>query len=364
MKIKILIIVLLLSFCTLLSGCGGFFQEETIEIASITTIPQSDGSTTVIITYVDTERTPTTINIPKGETGKTGNGIQDISYITSKDGSKTIATFLFTDGTSKDVEIQNGKSIENIFVDDSTGDIVLTIQYSDRSTEKPITIPAGEKGADGIGILSYKYEKNEEDLSQTITIMMTDGREIPIEIPAPINGKDGEKGASIKEIISVPNGDKYEMTIVFDDDTEKVLEFARPNRWFSENGAPKPEDGIDGDLWYDLAHQKIYVKENGDWGKPIMDFGVAEPESIRIDFFLNDDDESPAGVSGSLYRDVPKGQYVAATRNKELPIPIRPGYKFLGWSTSAEWNPTNGYFTNFTYVYTKLELYAHWEKIE
>ena len=37
MKIKFLII-LILTFCLLLTGCGGFFAEETVEIASIDTI--------------------------------------------------------------------------------------------------------------------------------------------------------------------------------------------------------------------------------------------------------------------------------------------------------------------------------------
>lgn len=366
MKIKFLII-LILTFCLLLTGCGGFFAEDTVEINSITTETLEDGSTKVTITYVDPEMTPTTFTIPKGETGKTGNGIKDIKYTQSDDGGRTVVTIEFTDETiePKIVAIPNGLSIVNIVteVDPETLDTKLTIVYSDGSAEEPIIVPAGVQGTDGIGILEIQQRIN-RDYSVTLTLIMTNGDEIPVEIPAPVQGKDG---IGIKDIVSIPNGDMYKMIITFDDEfeTKKELEFARPNKWFSESGVPSDEeDGIDGDLWYDLAHQKIYLKENGKWDVT-MDFGLTEPEPFKVIFDLNDEDGEDASMpaGAKLSYDIPAGQYFAATKYKEVPNPTRPGYKFLGWCTSPECTPTNGYFTNFTYVYSDLTLYAIWEKI-
>ena len=366
MKIKFLI-MLILSFCLLLTGCGGFFQEETVEIASIDSVVLNDGSTQVIITYVDPEMKPTTFIIPKGEAGQTGNGIKNITYEQSDDGGRTVVTIEFTDETvePKVIAIPNGKSILDIVtdVDPETLDTKLTIVYSDGSIEDPIIVPAGVQGVDGIGIQEVKQRIN-RDFSVTLTLVLTNGEEVLVEIPAPVQGEDG---IGIKDIVSVPNGDTYTMIITFDDEAEttKELEFARPNKWFSEMGAPTPDDGIDGDLWYDLAHQTISIKENGSWGE-VLNFNITEPDPFSVKFNLNDNDgEQKAGMptGAKMSYSIPAGKYFAAS-NYQIPIPVRPGYEFLGWCTSPHKTPVNGYFTDLTVVQADITLYAIWEIIE
>lgn len=366
MKIKFLI-VLLLSFCVLLTGCGGFFAEETVEISSIDTITLDDGSTQITINYVDPEMKPTTFIIPKGEAGKTGNGIKNISYGQSDDGERTIVTIEFTDETIEPqmVAIPNGKSVVNVLteVDPETKDTNITLVLSDGTTYGPFFVPAGVQGVDGVGIQEISQKIN-RDFSVTLTLLMTDGREIPVEIPAPVQGEDG---IGIKDIVSIPNGDTYTMIITYDDEDEttKELEFARPTKWFSEMGTPTSSDGIDGDLWYDLAHQIIFLKENGSWS-PVMDFGITETEPFTVKFDLNDDEgEQKAGMpSGSkMTYQITGGEYFAASKYT-IPIPVRPGYEFLGWCTSPHKTPVNGYFTDLTIVKADLTLYAIWQKIE
>ena len=366
MKIKFLII-LIITFCLLLTGCGGFFAEETVEISSIDTITLDDGSTQITINYVDPEMKPTTFVIPKGETGKTGNGIKNISYGQSDDGERTIVTIEFTDETIEPqvIAIPNGKSIVNILseVDPETKDTNITLVLSDGTTFGPLKVPAGVQGVDGVGIQEISQKIN-RDFSVTLTLLMTDGREIPVEIPAPVQGEDG---IGIKDIVSIPNGDTYTMIITYDDEAEttKELEFARPNKWFSEMGTPTNDDGIDGDLWYDLAHQIIFLKENGKWS-PVMDFGITETEPFTVKFNLNDDDsEQKAGMpTGSkMTYQITGGEYFAASKYS-IPIPVRPGYEFLGWCTSPHKTPVNGYFTDLTIVKADLTLYAIWQKTE
>ena len=64
-----------------------------------------------------------------------------------------------------------------------------------------------------------------------------------------------------------------------------------------------------------------------------------------------------------LSYDIPAGSYFAASK-VQIPIPVRPGFEFLGWCTSPHKTPVNGYFTDLTIVQADLTLYAIWQKIE
>ena len=186
---------------------------------------------------------------------------------------------------------------------------------------------------------------------------MSSGNDIKVEIPAPQKGEDGR---GIQSIVSVPDGDNYVMTITFTDGTVQELEFARPNRWFSESAEPTKSDGIDGDLWYDLAHQIIYVKEDGVWNK-VINIGEEVNLSYQVRFELNDNNRTPASMpTGSLTTySIPAGHYFQAT-GYTLPIPTRSGYVFEGWYTSKTITAVTGKFTDLTPVLGDLTLYANW----
>jgi uncharacterized repeat protein (TIGR02543 family) len=360
---------LLLSFLLIssasLTSCFGF-GEEALQINTITTVTLENGDIQVIITYTDEDVKPTTFVVPKGtagEDGKDGNGIKEITYSQSEDKQNTIVNIAFTQqGVNPvDVIVPNGVSVTSIdqSFDEETQMTTLIVNFSDGTKSEPILIPKGEKGEDGIngvGILAVEYITN-EDLSTTLTIKMTNEESYYVTIPAPIKGEDGR---GIKDIVSIPNGDTYVMTITFTDDTTQELEFARPNRWFSELAKPTVEDGIDGDLWYDIQRQIIYIKQGGRWIE-VMNFNDVVDDTCEVKFYLNDSEEYPADMpAGSLISyEIEKGSYFSAT-GYSLPIPTREGYEFAGWYTVKVPTVVNGTFTDLTPVVSDLSLYASW----
>ena len=361
-KINILLIIMISMFC-LLTSCGGFFQEQSLEISSINSIILEDGSTQVVISYTDEEIAPTTFIIPKGVKGDAGNGIKNVSYDKSLDGKNTIVIIEFTDPeiTPVSINLPNGVSIDKIDgkKDPMTEETNLIIYYSDGSKSEPISIPKGEKGKDGISIIGISQRIN-RDYSVTLTLQMSEGDNVIVEIPAPQQGADGR---GIKDIVSIPSGDKYVMTITYTDDTSKDLEFARPNKWFSESSEPTIIDGINGDLWYDLAHQVIYVKQNNKW-QEVIDFGKVVDSTYEVTFNLNDSTINKASMpSGSLLNyQISCGTYFQAS-GFQIPIPTRNGFEFVGWCTSRIPTQVTGYFNDLTIVQSDLVLYAIWKEI-
>lgn len=362
-KIKILMI-LILSLCCLLTSCGGFFAEESLDIASINSTVLEDGSTQIVISYTDEEIAPTTFIIPKGVQGESGNGIKNVTYDKSPDGKNTIVTLEFTDPTMDAVTISlpNGVSIDKIDgkKDPITEETNITIYYSDGTKSNPISIPKGEKGEDGISIIGISQRIN-SDNSVTLTLEMSKGDNVIVEIPAPQQGQDGR---GIKDIVTIPDGDKYIMTITYTDDTSTDLEFARPNKWFSESSQPTVIDGINGDLWFDLAHQVIYVKQNNKWTE-VIDFGKVVDDTYEVTFNLNDSTTAKASMpSGSLINyQIPCGSYFKAS-GFNIPVPTRNGYEFVGWCTAKIPTTVNGYFNDLTVVQADLTLYAIWEEVK
>ena len=359
---KILLSILIGSCSLTFSSCFGF-GEEALQINTITTVTLENGDIQVIITYTDEDVKPTTFVVPKGtagEDGKDGNGIKEITYSQSEDKQNTIVNIAFTQqGVNPvDVIVPNGVSVTGIdqSFDEETQMTTLIVNFSDGTESEPILIPKGEKGEDGISVLGIEQKIN-RDLSVTLTIKMSEGEDVEVKIPAP---QKGENGRGIKEIISIPNGDKYVMTIVFDDDTTQELEFARPNRWFSELAKPTIADGIDGDLWYDIQRQIIYIKQGGRWIE-VMNFNDVVDDTCEVKFYLNDSEEYPANMpAGSLISyEIEKGSYFSAT-GYSLPIPTREGYDFTGWYTVKVPTIVNGTFTDLTPVVSDLTLYASW----
>ena len=59
---------------------------------------------------------------------------------------------------------------------------------------------------------------------------------------------------------------------------------------------------------------------------------------------------------------IERGDYFSTSVNAPLPSPIRDGYTFDGWYTSAVITPTTGHFTELTPVFGEITLYAKWIK--
>lgn len=362
--IKAIMMSALMIFSTVqLSSCFGFFEEEVLQIANITTTTLENGNIQVKITYSDEEISPTTFIVPKGnegDVGKTGNGIKEVTTTKKEDGTGSTLTITYTDSTMEPTtfDIKDGVSISNIesTYDEESGSYHINVILSDGTSYGPLMIPKGQDGKDGISIVGIEQRIN-RDFSVTLTLKMSEGEDVLVQIPAPQQGKDGR---GIKEIVSIPNGDKYIMTITYSDDTTQELEFARPNKWFSESSIPSNEDGINGDLWYDLAHNVIYVKQNNKWNK-VIDLSQSVEQTYTIRFDLNDTNEEPASMpAGSLLTYEIESSTYFASSGYSIPVPNREGYIFEGWYSVKNPTAVNGKFTDLTPVVADLTLYASW----
>lgn len=363
MKKFLCICSLLLSFLLIL-GCASFVgnDDEVLQISDIKSQLLDNGDILITISYLDESQKPTTFTVPKGKQGETGIGIKEVLTSEKNDGNTKVITIVYTDSLIQPtvVELNNGLSILNIqtVFDDVTNNTSMILEYSDGTVSEPIILPKGDNGKDGLGIVEIKQRVN-RDFSVTLTIVMSNEEEVQVTIPAPQKGEDG---LGIKDIVSVPNGDKYIMTITYTDDTVKELEFARPNKWFSEMSIPSSDDGINGDLWYDLAHNVIYVKQNNKWNK-IIDLSITTSQTYTIRFELNDSNDEPASLPvGSLFTyEIVSGHYFKDS-GYDIPIPTRNGYSFKGWYTVKVPTVVNGAFTDLTPVFSDLILFAIWEE--
>ena len=366
---------LLLSFLLIssasLTSCFGF-GEEALQINTITTVTLENGDIQVIITYTDEDVKPTTFVVPKGsagEDGKDGNGIKEITYSQSEDKQNTIINISFTQqGVNPvDVIVPNGVSVTGIdqSFDEETQMTTIIVNFSDGTSSVPILIPKGEKGdkgEDGVGIDYIDPVTNPEDKSVTLYIYLTNGDVKEVYIEGPENGKDGKE---ITDINTKFDGDKYIVTIEYSDGTKDIKDFDRPNRWFSELSSPTKDDGINGDLWYDIERQVIYIKQNNRWIS-IIDFNDIVDNSYTVTFNLNDSSKEPANMpSGTLIEYEIIENYNFYSSGYSVPNPTRVGYEFLGWYTvRSDYKPTNGMFTDLTPIMSDLTLYARWEKID
>ena len=374
-----LLSLLLISSSASLSGCFGF-GDEAMEISSITTVTLENGDIQVIITYVDEDTKPTTFVVPKGdsgEDGKDGNGIKEITYTQSEDKQTTLVNIAFTQENVDPVEVKvpNGVSVTGIdqTFDEETQLTTLIVNFSDGTKSDPILIPKGEKGddgKDGISVLGIEQTLN-EDLSKILTFKMSDGNDVFVTIPAPIKGEDGQPGKDGKEITAIVSRfdkelDSYVYTVTYNDESTTEFEVERQNKWFTEDSKPTKDDGINGDLWYDVNAQIIYIKENNSW-KEVINFDILKAEEFTVRFELNDSPEEPGKMPNTKldyeeYDDIDKGSYFTA-EGYTIPVPTRDGYDFIGWyTTKGILNPTHSAFTDLTPVMCDLTLYAHWVK--
>lgn len=362
MKKKILNLISIMLLCFVLAGCSSFFgSNEALQIENIQAENLENGDIKITITYVDEVSEPTIFIVPKGDKGSTGVGIKEITTIKKDDGSGSILTITYTDDSISPtiVEVKDGISVSSIdpVVNPETGEIVIYIRYSDGTSSEPMLLPKGEDGKDGISVIGIDQRIN-RDSSVTLTFKMSQGEDVIVNIPAPQQGEDGR---GIQDIVSIPNGDRYVMIITYTDDTTKELEFARPNKWFSEMSKPLDTDGINGDLWYDLSHNVIYVKQNNKWTQVINLYDTTN-KTYTVKFDLNDSTDAPANMPlGTLFTyEMVGGNYFKAS-GYEIPIPTREGYVFAGWYTVKIPTVVNGAFTDLTAVFSDLTLYAKWE---
>lgn len=353
------------------TGCSGFVvDDESLYISNITSQVLEDGTTMVTIIYTDDEIEPVVFYIPKGQTGETGqsgNGIKEISYIVNETTGYLEVTITFTDPSMEPVEyiLKNGNSIKELeqIVDEETGEVSFVLHFTDGTSSEPISVPSGKDGKDGSLIIGYEQVIN-DDGSATLMFIFSTGDIYTCEIPAPQKGDDGR---GILAIVGTSDEEYYYLTIQYSDDTSETIQFDKPvpNTWYSGyEGRPADSYGNNGDYFFDLANNDIYHKMNNKWELIIDLESNSDSETWKVTFNLNG--EGAKLVSGHNYKlsyDIKKGSNFASDK-VNVPIAEREGYAFGGWyTTSTEPTIVHGAFTDLTTVNNDLELYAYWIKL-
>lgn len=361
-KIMLFLSFVLMSF-SMLTGCGSFIEEESLVIASITSEVLDDGRTLVIITYTDEEIEPSTFYLPKGETGEQGEqgeGIKEFTHSVDPTTGDVTFTISFTNEEIEPITytLSNGVSVTKVdsTYDDSTGITYITIYYSNGQTSEPIPIPKGEQG---VGIVDVEKTEN-DDGSMTVKFIYNNGNSYTCEIPAP---QKGDAGKGISAIVGFEDEEKYYITFYFTDNSEpQTLDFSRPqdpSNWLTGSRYPIDSEGKNGDYYFDTLHNSIYQKVSNKW-IIIIDFDDVET-TYKVTFDVNADDaDFPDGYEYESTYIINRGT-TFYSNNKDIPIPIRTGYKFIGWFTTDSPTVVHGAFTDLTPIYSDMTLYAKWE---
>ena len=263
--------------------------------------------------------------------GFDGVGVKDVSYDLLEDG-RTMVHVHLTDGSIKSFYIPAALSIKEIIrTEDDKGNVTLTIHYTDPEKE-PLTVSL--QGARGI------------------------------------TGIESSESA---------DGTKYILKITYTDGNTQTVDFSKNSAWHNGKNDPKPDLGIAGDYYFDQWNRSIWFKEpnldtndplDGTWIE-IVDFHSFNQE-VKIRFELNKsldedwDENNTLLLTRDYYETTLKvGQSFAST-GKELPIPYREGYEFLGWyKTDAPNLAIHGAFTDMTVIpnTTSMTLHAAWRPL-
>lgn len=357
----------IISLCLLssLSSCTSLFGGDGYSIASTESyIDPTTGDTIILITFDDEEIAPLKVTIPSGKAGVDGNGIKKIE--TTVDKEEFVITIIYTDTSYENtvlrVPITNGKdgiSVTGVNVNNETedGNVIIKFTYSDGTESPDITIP---KGNDGNGIASIVTLPNEAEGTITLVISYTDGRE-PTRVTL-TNGRDGVSIASIEYDEDRSSDDYYSLKITYDDGYTENVNLPRPKStvWYTGVNEPDNKTGKEGDFYINLNEGKVYRKENDEW---VWKFTLASSAAKNINVIFN--------ANGGTFSDFEANFYVCpVVEGKVIPlssfqIPVYPDHKFLGWYTSADYNPNSAKVTDMTPIYSEtntLNLYAWWSE--
>ena len=341
-----------------LNACSFFRSEDkdAVGIKEVLVDYDEDGNAIITINYTDKHKESVTFVLPKGTDGEVGTGIKKIDYEQDEYGATTV-TISFTKESMEPVSfvLAPGKSISDVKFDtDDEGNTLIIFMDSDGNELSPITV---FKGDSGVGIASILWEIDENTGETIINMYMSDDpdKENPITVKIP----EGKKGKGIESIVSEKMGSTVYLTINYTEGDPDVITFEATPNWTTGYSKPGNGEGYDGDYYFDIAHDVIYIKESGQWNVAV-DF-TTNAQEYNVTFELNDTSAEPASLIGNRSYVLNRGETFYSS-NYTMPIATRIGYSFGGWSTSKTPNITNGIFTDLTPVLSNMTLYAIWNQ--
>lgn len=191
----------------------------------------------------------------------------------------------------------------------------------------------GADGSDGVGI-AYVYTISNDNGSQTVVLVLTDGNSFKFTVPAPINGSDGEDGANGQDGLDGNDGK---------DGKDGA-------GWLSGTGLPDEGLGNDNDLYIDFSTCDVYKKIDGEWKYATNIKGEnAVPSEEYVIVTLDYGDGNTQKLT------VKKGESV------DLPNPERDNFLFKGWYYNS--NGSKISVNSLTPITRDMVLVAEWEQI-
>ena len=376
------LLVCIATLLTMLSSCGSFFAEPTVEIDNIDSVSLADGQTKIIITYKDPSIDPLEFLIPAGKVGDKGTdgaGVASIDYKHVNKQTEIIITY--TDNRKETIfAIPDGMYAtgSEVKYDEEQELSYIEFTYSDGTKSGPFYIPTPEKGDQGNGI-SNNYVESEDDLYIYYVLEFDDGTTTTIEIPKGVGivdivagypvddgtgeGEEGEDEGETEEPDEVQdeNNENYVITIYYTNGSVGTMEFQRPTKWYSGITNPANNMGINGDYYLDESAQIIYRKIGGRWVSVITLGDGSNPVTVTFD--MNAAGDSSASMNGEYIYTFEMGECFASRNyyNGNIPIPTRDGYIFDGWYAKKVVDPiVNSRFTDLTAISSDIVLYAKW----
>ena len=291
--LKVLAISTMCLGMPLLSACSFFrSSDEAVGIKEILVDYDENGNSVITINYTDKHKEPVSFVIPRGVDGEVGVGIKKVDYEQDEYGATTV-TITFTKDTMEPVSfvLQPGKSISDVkFETDEEENTLIIFVDSDGNELAPITVFKGDAGEQGVGILAILPDYH-QDGSATLTIELTDESIYTVEIPAP------KEGRGISSIISRKEGTTVILLINYTDNTFEEISFESTPSWTTGYTRPSDVDGYNGDYYFDISHDIIYIKEGGSWIVAV-DFSTNQ-STYTVTFDLNDTPDEMASFVGS-----------------------------------------------------------------
>ena len=339
------------------SSCSSFFGGSDYTISNVEQRVDSEtGDTIVIITFENEEIAPLTFRIP---TVTNGVGIESITSV-SQNNTVTLK-ITYTDGNTQEIRVpiingvngKDGVSVTDVAVTpQEDGSVTIQFFYSDGGESEEFLVP---KGDDGVGIADI-VQIPQGGGKNIIKITFTDPKMEPKEFLI----QDGVSITSIEFDEENSTEEEYVLVVNFSNNTQDTFSIPRPipATWLSGKGAPNDDNGRNGDFYLDSENGFVYKKNNGQWE---WLFSMKnEKESVTVSFNLRtgefiDGQEGPYAIKTRI-------DYNSTVDLKDIPVPTKNGYEFIGWYASDIVNINAGKFTNLTIVTSDINLYAWWSE--
>lgn len=125
-------------------------------------------------------------------------------------------------------------------------------------------------------------------------------------------------------------------------------------RWYSGNQPPKDDFGATGDYYLDFENCAVYEKTDSGWTvRGALDTSGIPLEREFVELTLD-------ANGGELPEGVDEKQRIGRGNSLELPVPVRQGYRFVGWFYGEGANRAQA--DALTVFSRNLTLTAEWQR--